>query len=104
MAREDRVPSGITKMCWRTFWSKREHGSTSESVTSEPYLGLPARFEIDRAGAQSEVLVKTGVSDLSNRIVRFWQIQPSPVAHVNDKDRTNLHLSGVWAREGKDRG
>jgi hypothetical protein len=42
--------------------------------------------------------------DFPNRMVRFWQIQSSPAARVDDGDRANLHPSGVWAREGKDRG
>jgi hypothetical protein len=37
-------------------------------------------------------------------MVWFGQIQSSPVARTGDRDRANLHPSGVWAREGKDRG
>jgi hypothetical protein len=44
------------------FWTKRKHRDTSERVTSEPRLGSPVRFELDRCGAQSEVLAKNGVS------------------------------------------
>jgi hypothetical protein len=49
-----------------------EHSSPSKRMISESCLGLPARFELDRSRAQSEVLEKTGVSDFSNRIVQFW--------------------------------
>jgi hypothetical protein len=40
------------------FSSKREHKSTLERMTSEPHLGSSARFELDRVGAQFEVLEK----------------------------------------------
>jgi hypothetical protein len=32
----------------------------------------------------------------------FGRIQPSPTACAGDGDTANLHLSGVWVREGKD--
>jgi hypothetical protein len=73
-------------------------------MTSEPCLGLRARFELDQAGAQSEVSRKTRISGFSNKMVQFWQIWPSPATHGDDGDRANLHPSGVWAREGKDCG
>jgi hypothetical protein len=88
--------------CWHTFWSKHEHRSTLERMTSESCLGSPTQFELHWSRAQSEVLGKTEVSNFSNRMVRFWLIQPSPVARVSDGDRANLHPSGIWAREGKD--
>jgi hypothetical protein len=47
-----------SSLCLRVFRSKREHKSTSERVTNESCLGLPARFELDRARAQSKVLGK----------------------------------------------
>jgi hypothetical protein len=40
------------------FSSKREHKSTLERMTNEPHLGSSARFELDRVGAQFEVLEK----------------------------------------------
>jgi hypothetical protein len=73
-------------------------------MTSEPHLGSPTRFELDRARAQSEVLGKTRVSSFLNRMVRFWQMQPLLAVHPNDGDRANLHPSGIWEREGKDHG
>jgi hypothetical protein len=73
-------------------------------VTNEPRLGSPIRFELDQSGAQSEALEKIGVSDLTNQMVRFWQIQSSPAAHADDGDMANHHPSGIWAREGKDHG
>jgi hypothetical protein len=73
-------------------------------MTREPCLGLPARFDLDRAEAQSEVSGKTGVSDFPNRMVWFWQIQLSSTVRTDDKDMTNLYPSGIWMREGKDRG
>jgi hypothetical protein len=79
-----------------------KHGITSERMTSKPYLGLPARFELDRAGAQSEVSGKIEVSVFPNRMVRFWSIQPLPGPHSDDGDRANHHQSGIWARKGKD--
>jgi hypothetical protein len=45
--------------------------STSERVTSDPRLGLPKRFELDRSGAQSEVSGKTGVSGFPKQMVQF---------------------------------
>jgi hypothetical protein len=41
-----------------------EHRNTSERMTSEPCLGSPSWFELDRAGAQLEVSGKTGVSEV----------------------------------------
>jgi hypothetical protein len=70
-------------------------------MTREPHLGSPVRFELDRAGAQFEVSGKTGVSGFPNRMVRFWQIQPSLMACNDDGDRANLHPNGVCATEGK---
>jgi hypothetical protein len=49
-----------------------KHRITSERMTSKPHLGSPARFELDRAGAQSEVSGKIEVFGFPNRIVRFW--------------------------------
>jgi hypothetical protein len=69
--------------------------STSERMTSEPRLGSPTRFELNRAGAQYEVLGKIGVSDLPNWMVWFWQIQSSPAACVGDENRANLHPSDI---------
>jgi hypothetical protein len=65
-------PNIVLDVCWRTFWSKREHRSTSERVPSEPHLGTPAWFELDWSRARSKVLGKTRVSGYSNRMVRFW--------------------------------
>jgi hypothetical protein len=62
-------------------------------MTSEPRLRSPAWFELDRAGVQSECLEKIKVFSLPNRMVQFWQIQPSPVACVGDGDRPNLGAS-----------
>jgi hypothetical protein len=59
-------------------------------MTSEPHLGSPAWFELDRAEAQSKVSGKIRVSGIPNRMVRFWKIQTSPVTRVGDEDRTNL--------------
>jgi hypothetical protein len=39
-----------------------EHLSSLERVTSEPHLGLPVWFELDRPRVQSEFSRKTGVS------------------------------------------
>jgi hypothetical protein len=78
--------------------------STLERMTSEPHPGSPAWFELDRSGAQSEVSGKIRVSGFSNRIIQFWQIQPSSVVRAGNEDRVNLHPSGVWAREGEDHG
>jgi hypothetical protein len=49
-------------------FSFQEHDSTSERMTSELSLVSPARFELDRAGAQSEV-GKTRVSGFLNLMV-----------------------------------
>jgi hypothetical protein len=95
MTREDWFPSWVTKMCLHTFRSMHEHESPSQRMTSEPRLGLPAQFELDRSGAQSEVLGKTSVSDFLNRMIRFWQSWHSPAARIGDEDRANLHPSGV---------
>jgi hypothetical protein len=73
-------------------------------MTSEPHLGLLTRFEFDRSGAQSKVSGKTRVFDFPNWMIQFWQIQPSPAARADDGDRANHHPSGIWAREGVDRG
>jgi hypothetical protein len=98
------IPGGVTKMCWHTFQLKREHRNTSERVPCEPRHGSPIQFELDRSGAWSEVSRKIRVSDFPNWMVQFWQIQPLPTACIGDRDRANLHPSGIWAREGKDRG
>jgi hypothetical protein len=63
MAGEYRFPNGVTKMCSHTFRLMHEHRSPLEKMASEPCLTLQERFELDRSRAQSEVLVKTGVSD-----------------------------------------
>jgi hypothetical protein len=65
-------------------------------VTSEPRLDSPVWFEIDRAGAHSEVLWKTGVSGFGR-----FDLQRR---RAGDEDRANVHISDVWEREGKDRG
>jgi hypothetical protein len=78
--------------------------STSERMISKPRLGLPTQFELDRGGAQSEVSGKIGMSGFLNQMVRFWPILPSPATSAGDRDRANLHSSGVWVREGKDHG
>jgi hypothetical protein len=104
MALEDQFLSGVAKMCSHTFQLMREHRSPSERMTSEPRLGLLARFELDRSGAQSEASRKIGVFGFLNQMVQFWQIQPSPVTRIDDGNKANLHPSGVWVREGKDRG
>jgi hypothetical protein len=64
----------------------------------------PVSHTLDRSGAQFEVSRKIEVSGFPNLMVWFWQIQPSPTACVGDGDRANLHQSGIWAREDKDRG
>jgi hypothetical protein len=38
------------------------------------------------------------------RWFNFDKIQSSLVAHASDGDRANLHPSGIWEREGRDRG
>jgi hypothetical protein len=73
-------------------------------MTSEPRLGSPTHFELDRVGAQSEASGKIRVSGFLNWIVQFLWIQPLPVSRTNDGDRDNLPHSGIWVREGKDRG
>jgi hypothetical protein len=63
-------------------------------MSSEPHLGLLARFEIDRFGTQAEIPGKIRVFSFPNRMVLFWQIQPSLVARAGDRGRANLHQSG----------
>jgi hypothetical protein len=104
MVGEVRFPSGVAKMCWHTFRSKREHRSTLERVTSEPRLGSPAWFELDQARAQSEVLGKIKSIRFPKPDGSVWQIRHSPAVHAADGDRANLHPSGVWATEAKDSG
>jgi hypothetical protein len=81
--------------CRRIFRSKREHRSTLKRMTSESQLDSPTRFEFDRSGAQSKVSGKPEYLVFQTRLSDFDRF---------DGNRTTLHPSDVWAREGENRG
>jgi hypothetical protein len=103
---EEAVPTMLSMVLCsaRPTFRSREHKNTLKRVISESRIGSPAWFELNRSEAQSNILRKIGVFDLTNQMVRFWQTQSSPATRANDGDMANLHLSDVWARECKDCG
>jgi hypothetical protein len=80
-------------------------------MTSEPRLGSPAQFELDRSGAQSKISGKIGVSGFPNRMVRFvrfslhrWRVPAMEIGSTSSQAAYRRGKAWIMANLGASSG